>query len=115
MDEIYAVPRNECHLWEDPNAPMFIRAEQPQAASLSVLLAAYAYFGYTFQRYPSGAMGKVGGPGCVTPVFSGLTQSRISQQSRRSVGTPKRSRGALWGDRAIRRLASAMELPMVRR
>jgi hypothetical protein len=68
-DEIYVVPRNECHLWEDPNAPMFIRAEQPQAASLGVLLVAYAHFGYTFQRYPSGAMAKVGGSGMVAPVF----------------------------------------------
>ncbi|MEJ8668409.1 hypothetical protein WKI71_07100 [Streptomyces sp. MS1.AVA.1] len=68
-DEIYVVPRNECHLWEDPNAPMFIRAEQPQAASLGVLLVAYAYFGYTFQRYASGAMAKVAGTGLVTPVF----------------------------------------------
>ncbi|MEV0642755.1 hypothetical protein AB0I77_49200 [Streptomyces sp. NPDC050619] len=68
-DEIYVVPRNECHLWEDPAAPMFIRAEQPSAASLGVLLVAYAYFGYTFQRYASGAMGKVGGTGLVTPTF----------------------------------------------
>lgn len=68
-DEIYVVPQRECHLWEDPAAPMFIRAEQPAAASLGVLLVAYAYFGYTFQRYPSGAMAKVGGTGCVTPVF----------------------------------------------
>ncbi|MCX4904598.1 hypothetical protein [Streptomyces sp. NBC_00878] len=68
-DEIYVVPRNECHLWEDPAAPMFIRAEQPAAASLGVLLVAYAYFGYTFQRYPSGAMAKVGGTGLVTPTF----------------------------------------------
>ncbi|WP_406349468.1 phage major capsid protein [Streptomyces sp. NBC_01597] len=68
-DEIYVVPRNECHLWEDPAAPMFIRAEQPAAASLGVLLVAYAYFGYTFQRYSSGAMAKVSGSGLITPTF----------------------------------------------
>ncbi|MGW1614475.1 hypothetical protein ACWCQZ_34540 [Streptomyces sp. NPDC002285] len=68
-EEVYVVPRNECHVWEDPNAPMFIRAEQPQAASLGVLLVAYSYFAYTFQRYGSGAMAKVGGTGLVTPVF----------------------------------------------
>ncbi|MCC9705544.1 hypothetical protein E4N62_09875 [Streptomyces sp. MNU76] len=68
-DEIYVVPQRECHLWEDPNAPMFIRAEQPAAASLGVLLVAYSYFAYTFQRYPSGAMAKVAGTGLVTPTF----------------------------------------------
>ncbi|MFE9766835.1 hypothetical protein ACFYPC_20335 [Streptomyces sp. NPDC005808] len=69
QDEIYVVPRNECHLWEDPNAPMFIRAEQAKAASLGVLLVAYSYFGYTFQRYASGAMAKLSGTGLVTPTF----------------------------------------------
>lgn len=68
-DEIYVVPQCECHLWEDPAAPMFIRAEQPAAASLGVLLVAYAYFGYTFQRYSSGAMAKVSGTGLITPTF----------------------------------------------
>src|SRR3954469_8881280 len=40
---------------ERPNAPMFIRAEQPSAAaSLGVLLVAYSYFAYTFARYSGG-------------------------------------------------------------
>jgi len=67
-DEIYVVPNSECHLWEDPNAPMFIRAEQPAAASLGVLLVAYSYFAYTFGRYTNG-MGKVAGTGLVSPSF----------------------------------------------
>jgi hypothetical protein len=67
-DEVYVVPQSECHLWEDPAAPMFIRAEQPAAASLGVLLVAYAYFAYTFGRYANG-MQKVAGTGLVTPVF----------------------------------------------
>jgi hypothetical protein len=67
-DEIYVVPQSECHLWEDPAAPMFIRAEQPAAASLGVLLVAYAYFAYTFGRYANG-MQKVAGTGNVTPAF----------------------------------------------
>lgn len=67
-DEIYTVSSNECHLWEDPTAPMFIRAEQPSAGSLGVLLVLYSYFGYTFQRY-AGGMQKVNGTGLVTPVF----------------------------------------------
>lgn len=67
-DELYVVPRNECHLWEDDNAPMFIRAEQAAAASLGVVLVAYSYFAYTFQRYANG-MQKVGGTGLITPAF----------------------------------------------
>lgn len=67
-DELYVVPQSECHLWEDPAAPLFIRAEQPAAASLGVLMVAYSYFAYTFARYTNG-MQKVGGTGLVTPTF----------------------------------------------
>ncbi|MFF0295555.1 hypothetical protein ACFYST_06090 [Kitasatospora sp. NPDC004614] len=67
-DEVYVVPSSECHLWEDPSAPMFIRAEQPKAANLGVLLVAYSYFAYTFGRYANG-MQKVSGTGLVTPTF----------------------------------------------
>jgi hypothetical protein len=67
-DELYVVPATECHLWEDPGAPLFIRAEQPHAASLGVLLVAYSYFAYTFARYANG-MQKVGGTGLITPAF----------------------------------------------
>jgi hypothetical protein len=67
-DEIYIVPAAECHLWEDPNAPVFIRAEQPAAASLGVLLVLYGYFAYSLRRYANG-MGKVGGTGLATPAF----------------------------------------------
>lgn len=67
-DEIYVVPASECHLWEDANAPLFIRAEQTKAANLGVLLVAYSYFAYTFGRYANG-MQKVSGTGLTTPTF----------------------------------------------
>lgn len=67
-DEIHVLSSNEAHLWEDPSAPMFIRAEQPSAGNLGVLLVLYSYFAYSFQRYASG-MQKVNGTGLVTPVF----------------------------------------------
>ena len=67
-DEIYVVPSSECHLWEDPSAPVFIRAEQPAAATLGVLLVLYGYFAYSFRRYTNG-MGKVGGTGLTVPTF----------------------------------------------
>jgi HK97 family phage major capsid protein len=67
-DEIYVVPFNECHLWEDPQAPVFIRAEQPAAASLGVLLVLYGYFAFSFRRYTNG-MGKISGSGLAAPTF----------------------------------------------
>lgn len=68
-DEVYVAPSRESHLWEDPNAPFFIRADQPAAASLGVLLVLYSYFAYTFGRYPL-AFRKIGGTGLVTPTFA---------------------------------------------
>lgn len=68
-DEIYLVDKNECHLWEDPNAPLLIRAEQTKAASLGILLVVYGYFAYTVQRYAHAR--KIGGTGLVTPTFTG--------------------------------------------
>lgn len=68
QDEIYVVASDECHLWEDANAPMFIRAEQTKAESLGVVLVVYGYFAYTFGRYTNGAS-KVSGTGLVSPSF----------------------------------------------
>ncbi|MCY0943541.1 phage major capsid protein [Streptomyces antarcticus] len=67
-DEVFVVPAMECHLWEDQEAPLMIRAEQTKAATLGVLLVAYKYFAYTFGRYPN-AMQKISGSGLVTPTF----------------------------------------------
>ena len=67
-DRIYGITATEAYLWEDQNAPLFIRAEQPAAASLGVLFVVYGYFAYTWQRYAS-AHGKVSGTGLVTPTF----------------------------------------------
>ena len=50
-DEIYILSRRECHLWEDPSAPMLIRAEQTAAASLGVLFVVYGYIAFTHARY----------------------------------------------------------------
>ena len=66
-DEIYFAAQSESHLWEDPNAPMLIRAEQTKAANLQVLLVVYSYFAYTFGRRPHAQ--KVNGTGLITPTF----------------------------------------------
>ena len=70
QDQIYVAPTRECHLWEDPNAPVFIRAEQPAAANLGVLLVLYGYFAYTFRRFTN-SMIKIDGTGLITPTFAG--------------------------------------------
>ena len=68
QDELYIVPRDECHLWEDPAAPVYIRAEQPAAAQLGVLMVIYEYFAYSFRRYTN-AMQKVSGAALTPPTF----------------------------------------------
>lgn len=70
QDQIYVLDRREAHLWEDPAAPVFIRAEQPAAASLGVLFVLYGYMAYTFQRYAQSQV--IAGTGCVTPAFAGV-------------------------------------------
>lgn len=71
QDHVYVLDRREAHLWEDPNAPVFIRAEQPAAASLGVLFVLYGYFASTFSRYSQAAQ-LISGTGTVTPAFTGV-------------------------------------------
>jgi HK97 family phage major capsid protein len=68
QDEVYVVPANECHLWEDPSAPVFLRAEQAMAKELSIRLVIYGYYAYSFRRYTN-AISKIGGSGLTTPAF----------------------------------------------
>jgi hypothetical protein len=68
-DEIYLGSLREFHLWEDPSAPMLIRAEQPAAASLGVLFVVYGYFAYTHTRYAHAR--KIAGTGLIAPTFTG--------------------------------------------
>jgi hypothetical protein len=69
-DETYEVDKNECHLWEDPNAPLYIRADQVKAANLQIVLVVYGYFAYTHSRYAHAQ--KNSGTGLVTPSFAGV-------------------------------------------
>ncbi|WP_432116623.1 phage major capsid protein [Streptomyces sp. S1] len=69
-DEVYLVDRQECHLWEDPDAPMYIRAEQPKAGQLGIQLVVYGYYAFTFQRQPHAR--KLAGTGLITPAFTGV-------------------------------------------
>jgi hypothetical protein len=69
QDHIYVVASQECHLWEDPSAPVFIRAEQAQTLGVTVVL--YGYFAYCFNRFPSGSSVKINGTGLAAPIFDG--------------------------------------------
>jgi hypothetical protein len=68
-DTVVVVPRDESFIWEDSDAPQFIRAEQAKAASLGVLLVLYGYFAYTMRRYANSHQ-QITGAGLVTPVFA---------------------------------------------
>jgi hypothetical protein len=66
QDEIYLVASDEIHIWEQPDQPLLIRAEQPNAANLGILLVVYEYFAFTAQRYANNP-GKISGTGLVAP------------------------------------------------
>lgn len=67
-DEIYVVAPEECHLWEDPGSPMFIRAEtSPKKLQLDFVL--YGYYAFYLNRYTGGHQ-KIAGTGLTTPVFA---------------------------------------------
>jgi hypothetical protein len=66
QDEIYVCAMDEIHLWEAPNAPVLIRAEQPNVANLGILLVAYSYFAFSAQRY-SNNPSAIKGTGLVAP------------------------------------------------
>ena len=66
QDEVLVCASGELHLWEADNGPLLIRAEQPLAASLGVLLVCYQYFGYTASRYTNNP-GRITGTGLAAP------------------------------------------------
>lgn len=65
-DRIYVLSSRECHLWEEPGGPVYIRAEQPLAPGLGVQLVVYRYFGYLHTRF-DGAQAVIGGTGLIDP------------------------------------------------
>ena len=51
-------------LWEDPNMPVYIRAEQPSAATLQILNVIYSYSAFTAGRQPK-AVSAISGTGMI--------------------------------------------------
>jgi hypothetical protein len=69
QDIIFGVTASELHLWEDSNAPLYIRADDgPAMTSLGVNVVVYGYSAFTGGRYP-GAHGRIAGTGLATPTF----------------------------------------------
>jgi hypothetical protein len=50
---VIAMRGSDSYLGGDPNAPIYIRAEQPAAASLGVLYVVYSYSAFTAGRQPN--------------------------------------------------------------
>lgn len=67
QDEIYVVDLNECHLWEESNAPTYVTFEEPNGkVALNIVL--FGMSAFTAERYPK-AVAKIGGTGLATPSF----------------------------------------------
>ncbi|MCB2413655.1 hypothetical protein LGT39_12450 [Demequina sp. TTPB684] len=67
-DRVAVYAKKEAHLWEDPSAPLMIRAEQTQSKKLKVDFVVYGYQATCFERY-DGAVQVIGGTGLVPPTF----------------------------------------------
>lgn len=75
-DVVVEVARQEAHLWEDPAAPLFIRAEAgPNLKKLGIDLVVYGYYAAIFDRVvdeqgtPKAVHQKITGTGLVAPTF----------------------------------------------
>jgi hypothetical protein len=66
-DAVFVYDRNNLHLYEAPGREVFIRAEQPNAASLGVLLVVYSYFAFDHLRYGATAIQRIQGTGTKAP------------------------------------------------
>lgn len=67
-DRVAVYSKKEAHLWQDPSAPLMIRAEQTQSKKLMVDFVVYGYQATCWDRY-DGAVQVIGGTGLVTPTF----------------------------------------------
>ncbi len=66
QDEVYVLSASESHLWETPNAPLFIRTDTgPSVKSLGIDLVVYGYFAMTHVRYSQAQ--RISGSGLTAP------------------------------------------------
>jgi hypothetical protein len=72
QDEIYVLSANESHLWEDPNAPVFIRTDVgPNMKALGVDMVLFGYSAFTHIRYAHAQ--RISGTGLVTPTYATIS------------------------------------------
>jgi HK97 family phage major capsid protein len=69
QDVIYCVNGGEAHLWETTGAPMSLTFDQPNAASLGVLMVIYGYASFSAERYGAVGHSMITGTGLVAPSF----------------------------------------------
>jgi len=62
QDTVLAVNANELFLWEQPGAPLYIRAEQPLVQNLAVRMVVFGFSAFTGGRFPA-AHGAITGTG----------------------------------------------------
>jgi HK97 family phage major capsid protein len=67
QDRIYVVDLNECHLWEEANAPLFAKFEEPNG-KVALNLVLFGMSAFTSLRYP-GAIARIQGTGLAAPSF----------------------------------------------
>ena len=68
QDTIFAVSLPECHLWEDPNAPMMIRTDTgPSMKTNAIDIVIFGFMAYTFSRQAHAQA--IYGTGTTTPTF----------------------------------------------
>jgi hypothetical protein len=61
---VIAMDARDVFLWEEPNSPIYIKEEQPSAASLGILYVVYSYSAFTAGRQPK-AVSVVSGTGLI--------------------------------------------------
>jgi HK97 family phage major capsid protein len=68
QDVVLGVNVNECLLWTDPGAPLFLKSDEIGMKTLSSTLVVWGYTAFTAGRYPA-CHGTISGTGLTTPTF----------------------------------------------
>ena len=67
QDTIFVVDLNECHLWEEPNSPTYVKFEEPNG-KVAINIVMFGMSAFTSLRY-AGAIAQINGTGLATPSF----------------------------------------------
>jgi hypothetical protein len=67
QDTIFVVDTNECHLFEETNAPTYVTFEEPNG-KVAINIVLFGMSAFTAERYPK-AIAQINGTGLATPSF----------------------------------------------